>query len=65
MSEELGNFAMQRLIESGIEVILNARVTSATANNVELKDGRSISTNTIICKLIRYQVVIEEVHPID
>jgi NADH dehydrogenase FAD-containing subunit len=48
MSEELANFAMQRLIESGVEVILNARVTGATANSVELKDGRSISTNTII-----------------
>src|SRR5919107_483916 len=30
MSEELANFAMQRLIESGVEVILNARVTGAT-----------------------------------
>src|SRR5918999_3279121 len=48
MSEELANFAMQRLIKSGVEVILNARVTGATANSVELKDGRSISTNTII-----------------
>ena len=48
MSEELGNFAMQRLIESGIEVILNSPVIGATANSVELKDGRSISTNTII-----------------
>src|SRR5215203_3791548 len=48
MGEELANFAMQRLIESGVEVTLNARVTGATANSVELKDGRSISTNTII-----------------
>src|SRR5918999_376338 len=48
MSEELANFAMQRLIKSRVEVILNARVTGATANSVELKDGRSISTNTII-----------------
>ena len=48
MSEELGNFAMQRVIESGIEVILNAPVIGATANSVKLKDSRSISTNTII-----------------
>jgi NADH dehydrogenase len=48
MSEELANFAMQKLIESGIEVMLNARVTGATATSVKLKDGKTIPTNTII-----------------
>jgi NADH dehydrogenase len=48
MSEELSKFAMQKLTESGVEVILNARVTGATANSVKLKDGKFISTNTII-----------------
>ena len=48
MSEELAGFAMQKLIQSGVEVILNTRVTGATANSVKLKDGRTISTNTII-----------------
>jgi NADH:quinone reductase (non-electrogenic) len=36
------------LAESGVEVILNARVTGATVNSVKLKDGKTISTNTII-----------------
>jgi NADH dehydrogenase len=48
MSEELAEFAMQKLIQSGVKVILNARVIGATANSVKLKDGRAISTNTII-----------------
>ena len=48
MSEELAQFAMQKLAESGVEVILNARVTGATVNSVRLKDGKTISTNTII-----------------
>jgi NADH dehydrogenase len=48
MNEELAQFAMQKLTESGIEVILNARVTGATLDSVKLKDGNTISTNTII-----------------
>jgi NADH dehydrogenase len=48
MSEELSKFAMQKLVQSGVEVILNARVTGATATSVKLKNGRSISTNTVI-----------------
>src|SRR5215216_2102026 len=48
MSEELAGFAMQKLIQNGVEVILDTRVTGATANSVKLKDGRTISTNTII-----------------
>src|ERR671921_530793 len=48
MSEELSKFALQKLTQSGIEVLLNARVTGATATSVKLKDSRTISTNTII-----------------
>jgi NADH dehydrogenase FAD-containing subunit len=48
MSEELAGFAMQKLIQRGVEVILNTRVIGATANSVKLNDGRTISTNTII-----------------
>jgi NADH dehydrogenase FAD-containing subunit len=48
MGEELAEFAMQKLTESGVEVILNARVIGANDNSVKLKDGRFISTNTII-----------------
>src|SRR5215208_1150372 len=48
MSKELSEFAMQKLTQSGVEVLLNARVTGATATSVRLKDGRSIPTKTII-----------------
>jgi NADH dehydrogenase FAD-containing subunit len=48
MSEELAGFAMQRLSQTGVEVILNTHVIGATANSVKLKDGNTISTNTII-----------------
>jgi NADH:quinone reductase (non-electrogenic) len=48
MSRELSKFAMEKLTQSGVEVLLNARVTGATATSVRLKDGRSIPTKTII-----------------
>jgi NADH dehydrogenase len=48
MSEDLAEFAMQKLQQSGVEVILNTRVTGANCNSVKLKDGRTISTSTII-----------------
>src|ERR687895_563218 len=48
MSEELAEFAMQKLIQRGVKVILNTRVIGATANSAKLIDGRTISTSTII-----------------
>src|SRR5918996_1706204 len=48
MSKELSKFAMEKLTQSGVEVLLNARVTGATSTSVRLKDGRSIPTKTII-----------------
>ena len=48
MSEELADFALQKLVQSGVEVILDARVIGATENKVKINDGRNISTNTII-----------------
>jgi NADH dehydrogenase len=48
MSKELGEFAMKKLTEGGVEVILNARVIGAEADRIKLKDGRSIPTNTIV-----------------
>jgi NADH dehydrogenase len=48
MSEELSEFAMHKLVQSGVEVILNARVIGATGDKVKIKDGRNISTSTII-----------------
>jgi NADH dehydrogenase FAD-containing subunit len=48
MSEELAEFAIKKLIQSGVEVILNTRVIGATANSVKLNNGSTIPTNTII-----------------
>ena len=48
MSEELAEFALERLRKSGIEIILNQRVIGATPNTVSLKDGTMIPTKTII-----------------
>ena len=48
MSEELAEFALERLRKSGIEIILNQRVIGAIPNTVSLKDGTIIPTKTII-----------------
>jgi NADH dehydrogenase len=48
MSKQLAEFALERLHKSGIEIILNQRVTGATPNTVSLKDGTIIPTKTII-----------------
>lgn len=48
MSADLAEFAKQKLMQSGVEIILNCRVIDATANSVKLNDGRNIPTNTII-----------------
>lgn len=49
MSEDLGIFALQKLRESGIEVMLNTRLTSASSDSVQLNnDNTVISTYTLI-----------------
>jgi NADH dehydrogenase FAD-containing subunit len=48
MSEELADFALQRLRDSGVEVILNTRVAGATSNSVNLNNGTTIPTKTIV-----------------
>jgi NADH dehydrogenase len=48
MSKQLAEFALERLHKSGIEIILNQRVTEATPSTVSLKDGTIIPTKTII-----------------
>jgi NADH dehydrogenase len=48
MGEELAEFAMQKLVQSGIEIVLNSRVIHVTENSVKTSDGRIISTNTVI-----------------
>lgn len=48
VTEELSEFALQKLRENGIEVILNTRVIDITSQGVKLNDGTDISTQTII-----------------
>lgn len=48
VTEELSEFALQKLRENGIEVILNTRVIDITSQGVKLNDGTNISTQTII-----------------
>ena len=48
MSDDLAEFAMQKLLQAGVEVILNTRVIGATSHSVKLNNGNIISTNTII-----------------
>ena len=48
MSEKLGQFALENLRKSGVEVILNSRVIGATEDSVKLNDGSIIPTKTII-----------------
>jgi NADH dehydrogenase FAD-containing subunit len=52
MSEELGQFALEKLQKSGVEIILNSRVILATKHSVKLKDGNIIPTNTIPSSLV-------------
>jgi NADH:ubiquinone reductase (H+-translocating) len=48
MSEELAEFAMQKLVQNGVEIMLNTRVIGVTKNSVKTKDGSTISTNTVV-----------------
>ncbi len=48
INEKLANYALRKLKQGGIEVLLNTRVGSATANEVELSTGARIPTRTLI-----------------
>jgi NADH dehydrogenase FAD-containing subunit len=48
VSEDLGKFALQKLKQSRIEVLLNSRVTAATVDSVKLNDGSVINSHTLI-----------------
>jgi NADH:ubiquinone reductase (H+-translocating) len=48
VTEDLSQFALQKLRESGIEVILNTRLEGAATSNVKLSDGSSIACNTFV-----------------
>jgi NADH dehydrogenase FAD-containing subunit len=48
VSEDLSEFALQKLRESGIEVMLNKRLASYTKGEAKLNDGTMIPTFTLI-----------------
>lgn len=48
IGESLADYALKRLTEKGVEVRLSTRITSATAEWVELGSKERISTNTLI-----------------
>ena len=48
LSKELAAYSLQKLQARGIEFLLEARVSGATEQEVQLADGRFISTHTLI-----------------
>ncbi len=48
LSEKLGRYAQKKLVERGIEVRLNVRVTGVTGDAVQLSDGALIKTRTVV-----------------
>ncbi|EEF61962.1 FAD-dependent oxidoreductase [Pedosphaera parvula] len=48
VSESLAVYAEKKLRERGMEIILNSRVVSMTANKAFLQDGNSIETNLVL-----------------
>src|ERR687887_1729897 len=48
LGEELGNFALQKLKERGVQFIMNTHVKGATATTAKLDNGSVISTYTLI-----------------
>lgn len=51
ISPSLREFARSKMERAGIEVVLNARVTFATAEGVFLGDGRVLRGGTIVCTI--------------
>ena len=48
ISQQLGLYCEKNITARGIEVVLNARVTSMTAGKVTLGNGRVIETHTVV-----------------
>jgi NADH dehydrogenase len=48
VTEDLAEFALQKLRKDGVEVILNTRLVGAERDKVTLSDGVAISCNTLI-----------------
>lgn len=51
ISPKLRAFAQQKMQKAGINLLLNQRVSVATAEGVGLKDGRFIAGATIVCTI--------------
>ncbi|MGB7678329.1 MAG: FAD-dependent oxidoreductase, partial [Nitrososphaeraceae archaeon] len=48
VTEELAEFALEKIRDNGVEVMLNTRVNDITPSGVKLDDGTDISTETIV-----------------
>src|SRR5919197_71888 len=48
VTDDLADFALQKLRENGIQVVLNTRLIGVTQDGVSLNDGCVISSNTMI-----------------
>ena len=48
VTEDLSDFALQKIKKNGIEVLLNTRLQAADTNNIKLSDESSISCNTLV-----------------
>jgi NADH:quinone reductase (non-electrogenic) len=48
VTEELAEFALEKIRHNGVEVVLNTRVIDVTSSSVKLDNGTDISTQTII-----------------
>lgn len=61
LHRSLGDYAARKLSERGVEMVLNERVRSVTANHVTLNSGRVIDTHTVISTIgnAPHPVVVE------
>jgi NADH dehydrogenase len=48
LSPKLGHYAQQKLAERGVDIRINTRVTGMSEQSVELSDGTSLNTHTLI-----------------
>ena len=48
VTEELAEFALEKIRDNGVEVMLNTRVNDITPSGVKLDNGTDISTETIV-----------------
>ena len=48
VTDDLADFALQKIRESGVKVMLNTRLIAVTQDGVSLNDGNVISTNTMV-----------------